>query len=49
MNDEILVDVDGPATPTRLPRPNALPALGGCELTGGVVGDMLGVRLAGNR
>ena len=45
MSDEVPVDVDGLVTTVRLHRPDELPALGG-ELTGGVVGDLLGVRLA---
>ena len=46
MSDEILVDADGPVTTTRLHRTDELPALAGRELTGGVVGDIVGVRLA---
>lgn len=46
MSDEILVDVDGSVTTIRLHRPDRLPAPGGRELTNGVAGDILGVRLA---
>ena len=46
MSDEILVDVPGPDTTIRLPRPDNFPAPGGRELTTGVVGDTLGVWLA---
>ena len=45
MSDEILVDVDGPVTTVRVHPPDEHPALGGRELTSGVVGDILGVRL----
>jgi hypothetical protein len=44
MSDEILVDVDEPATTIRMHPPDEHPALRGRELPTGVVGDMLGVR-----
>lgn len=46
MSDETLVGVDAPVTIIRLHRRDELPALGGRELTSGVVGDMVGDRFA---
>jgi hypothetical protein len=50
--DELLVEIDNsadveePVTIIRRHRPDELPAIGGRELTSGVVGDLVGDRFA---